>query len=76
MTLPLMAQLAASQLVTAAVGTAEWRDPAPLANASVEAVKPYKDWLPQVQACSGESNHSSEAFLAQYYLYAMQQKVP
>ena len=73
----LMVQLAAAnQLVTAAVGAAERRDPAPLPSASAGNVKPYRDWLPQVQAYSGESDRSPEAFLAQYYLYARQQKVP
>jgi hypothetical protein len=65
----LMVQLAAAnQLVTAAVGAAERRDPAPLPSASAGNVKPYRDWLPQVQAYSGESDRSPEAFLAQYYL--------
>jgi hypothetical protein len=73
----LMVQLAvANQLVTAAVRAAERRDPAPLTHASADTVKPYRDWLLQVQAYSGESDRSPEAFLAQFYLYTRQQKVP
>jgi hypothetical protein len=55
---------AANQLVIAAVGAAERRDPAPLTHASADTVKPYRDCLPQVQAYSGESDRSPEAFLA------------
>jgi hypothetical protein len=84
-----MAQLvAASQLVTAAVGAAERRDSAPFASASAEldsdaAVKPYKNWLQPAgprctdsEAYSAESDRSPEAFLAQFYLYATQRQAP
>ncbi len=71
----LMAQLAAAnQLVAAALGAVDRRDPAP--PVSPAAVKPFKDWLPQVKAYAGEADRTPEAFLAQYYLYARQQNVP
>lgn len=65
----LVAQLTASnQLFTAALGAMDRRDSAPPVGSM--AVKPYKDWLPQVGPFSGEPDRSPEAFLTQYYLYA------
>ena len=73
----LMIQLAAAgQLVTAALGAADRRDAAPPLDTVAAKVKPYRDWLPQVKAYSGNSDGSPEAFLAQYYLYARHQQVP
>jgi hypothetical protein len=37
---------------------------------------PFKDWLQQVEAYAGEAHRAPEAFLAQFYLYAMQNNVP
>ena len=71
----LLAQLAAAnQLVAAALGAMDRRDPAPPVS-PVEA-KPFKDWLPQVEACAGEAHRAPEAFLAQFYLYARQNEGP
>lgn len=71
----LMAQLSAvTQLVANPAGAADRT----LASAArEETAKPFKDWLPQLPAFSGsERNRTPEAFLAQFYLYAHQQKVP
>jgi len=71
----LMAQLAAAnQLVAAALGAVDRRDPAP--PVSPATAKPFKDWLPQVEAYAGEAHRAPEAFLAQFYLYARQNNVP
>ena len=71
----LMAQLAAAnQLVTAALGAMDRRDPVP--PVSPVAAKPFRDWLPQVEAYAGEAHRAPEAFLAQFYLYARQNNVP
>ena len=71
----LMAQLAAAnQLVVAALGAMDRRDPAQ--PVSTAAAKPFKDWLPQVEAYAGEAHRAPEAFLAQFYLYARQNNVP
>ena len=67
----LMAQLATA---IAALGVVDRRDTAPPVNPA--AAKPFKDWLPQVEAYTGEAHRSPEAFLAQFYLYAKQNNVP
>ena len=73
----LMAQLAtATQLIAAALGTADRRDSATPPPVVPAVTKPFKDWLPQVTPYSGESDRTPEAFLAQYYLYVRQQRVP
>ena len=61
-------------LVTATLGAVTCRDSA--SPASPAAVKPFKDWLPQVKSYSGETDRTPEAFLDQYYLYVRQQNVP
>ena len=50
------------------------RDSAP--TPPLTAAKPFKDWLPQVVAYSGELDRAPKAFLAQFYLYAQQNAVP
>ena len=73
----LMAQLAAAnQLIVAALGAADRRDSAPPPPVGPAVTKPFKDWLPQVTPFSGETDRTPEAFLAQYYLYVRQQRVP
>ncbi len=69
-------QATTNQLVVAALGAADRRDPAQ--PVGPVAVKPCKDWLPQVKAYaySGEPDRSPEAFLAQYHLHVQQQNVP
>ena len=39
-------------------------------------MKPFKDWIPQVNTYSGEANRAPEAFLAQFRLYARHNSVP
>ena len=51
------------ELVTATLGAVAHRDPA--SPVSPAAVKPFKDWLPQVKAYSGEADRTPEAFLPQ-----------
>jgi hypothetical protein len=67
----LMAQLTTA---IAALGVVDRRDPAPAA--SPAAAKPFKDWLPQVEAYAGEAHRTPEAFLAEFYLYAKHNSVP
>ena len=70
-----MAQLAtASQLVSLVLGTVDRRTSAPLA--SQPEAKPFKDWIPQVNMCSGEDSRTPEAFLAQFHLYVRKNFVP
>ena len=59
---------------TAALGALDRRDPVP--PVSPAAAKPFRDWLPQVEAYAGEAHRAPEAFLAQFYLYARQNNVP
>ena len=40
------------------------------------APKPFKDYLPQLMAFTGDNTCPPEAFLAQYRLHARQNKVP
>ena len=46
------------ELVTAALGAVDRRDPAP--NDKPDAARPLKDWLPQVKPYSGETDRTPE----------------
>jgi hypothetical protein len=64
-----------AQLVTAVLGAMDRRDPAPPVSPAA-AAKPFRDWLPQVEAYVGEAQRAPEAFLAQFYPNARQNNVP